>query len=204
MDRKMFGVATVAALCVAGSASAQDVLERAQAGETVRVGFANDVPWTYPGDGNRPPGFVNAVALGVLGEMGIDNIGPVVTDWGGLIPGLNANRFDVIAGGMHILGSRRETVDFSEPIGVFGDVFNVTSGNPQEIQTYQDIKDQGAVLVTGAGFNIVEVARTVRIADSNVMQVPGPTEILAAVAEHGHTETRLPGDSITEFAGANG
>ncbi|MEO0822867.1 MAG: ectoine/hydroxyectoine ABC transporter substrate-binding protein EhuB [Pseudomonadota bacterium] len=177
----MFGAAAVAALCVAGTASAQDLLERAQAGETVRIGFANEVPWAYPGDGNAPLGFVNAIALGVLGEMGIENIEPVVTDWGGLIPGLNANRFDVITGGMYILGSRCENVDFSDPIGIFGDAFIVASGNPKGIQTYQDIKEQGSVLVTGAGFNIVEVARTEGIADSNVMQVPGPTEILAAV-----------------------
>ncbi len=181
MDRRMFGAAAVAALCVAGTASAQDLLERAQAGETVRIGFANEVPWAYPGDGNAPLGFVNAIALGVLGEMGIENIEPVVTDWGGLIPGLNANRFDVITGGMYILGSRCENVDFSDPIGIFGDAFIVASGNPKGIQTYQDIKEQGSVLVTGAGFNIVEVARTEGIADSNVMQVPGPTEILAAV-----------------------
>ena len=37
------------------------------------------------------------------------------------------------------------------------------------------------MLATGAGYNIVEVAKREGIADSNVMQVPGPTEILAAV-----------------------
>lgn len=168
-------------LALAAPAGAQDLLAKARAGETIRLGFANEVPWAYPGDGNKPLGFVNAHALGVLDRMGITDIESVVTDWGGLIPGLKANRFDIITGGMYILGSRCENVNFSEPMGVFGDAFIVAKGNPKEIQTYQDIKDKGAVLATGAGYNIVEVAKREGIADSNVMQVPGPTEILAAV-----------------------
>ncbi len=162
-------------------AKAETLLERAKAGETVRIGFATEVPWAYPGDENAPKGFVNAIALGILNKMGITNIEPVVTDWGGLIPGLKANRFDVITGGMYILKSRCENVNFSDPIGVFGDAFIVAKGNPKNIQTYQDIKNNGSVIVTGAGYNIVEAAKREGIADANIMQVPGPTEILAAV-----------------------
>ena len=183
MKRLLLKTALAAALtaCVGASAMAGDLLAKANAGEAVRIGFANEVPWAYPGDGDAPKGFVNSIALGVLDKMGITNIEPVVTDWGGLIPGLNANRFDVITGGMYILGSRCENVDFSEPIGVFGDAFIVAKGNPKGIQTYEDIRDKGAILVTGAGYTIVEVAKREGIADDNVMQVPGPTEILAAV-----------------------
>jgi polar amino acid transport system substrate-binding protein len=171
------------AVLVAGAvtAHAQTLLEKAKAGDPIRIGFANEVPWAYPGEDNKPLGFVNAIALGILNKMGITNIEPVVTEWGGLIPGLKANRFDVITGGMYILQSRCENVNFSDPIGVFGDAFIVAAGNPKGIETYQDIKEKGAVLATGAGFNIVEVAKKEGIPESNIMQVPGPTEILAAV-----------------------
>ena len=181
--RKCLSVLGVAALGlgVALPASAEGLLERAKAGEPVRIGFANEVPWAYPGEGNEPLGFVNAHVTGVLNQMGITNIEPVVTEWGGLIPGLQANRFDIITGGMYILNSRCENVNFSDPIGVFGDAFVVAKGNPKGIQTYEDIKDADAVLATGAGYNIVEVAKKEGIPESNIMQVPGPTEILAAV-----------------------
>ncbi len=72
-------------------------------------------------------------------------------------------------------------MNFAEPMGVFGDAFIVPEGNPKGIQTYTDIKESDAVLVTGAGYNIVEVAKKQGIDESNIMQVPGPTEILAAV-----------------------
>lgn len=161
--------------------AAASLLDDAKNGEAVRIGFANEVPWAYPGENNAPKGFVNAIALGILDKMGIENIEPVVTEWGGLIPGLKADRFDVITGGMYILKSRCENVNFSDPIGVVGDAFIVPKGNPKGIQTYQDIKNKGATLVTGAGYNIVEAAKKEGIPDSNIMQVPGPTEILAAV-----------------------
>ena len=163
------------------TADAGPLMDRIEAGETIRLGFANEVPWAYPGESNEPLGFVNAIAIGVLKEMGYDNLEPVVTDWGGLIPGLKANRFDIITGGMYILQSRCENIAFSEPIGQFGDAFIVAEGNPKGLQNYQDIKDSDSVFVTGAGFNTVEAAKQEGVAESQIMTVPGATEILAAV-----------------------
>jgi len=175
-------LAAITALSIGAiPASAGSLADRIAAGQTIRIGFANEVPWAYPGEDSKPLGFVNATVIGVLHTMGYDKIEPVVTDWGGLIPGLKAGRFDIITGGMYILKSRCENIDFSEPIGVFGDAFIVAKGNPKNLNTYQDIKNANAVFVTGAGYNTVEVAKKEGIADSNIMQVPGPTEILAAI-----------------------
>lgn len=178
---KLMLTAGIAVLGLGAAANAGPLMDRIDAGESIRIGFANEIPWAYPGENNAPMGFVNAYALGVLETMGYDNIEPVVTEWGGLIPGLQANRFDVITGGMYILESRCENVTFSEPMAQVSDAFLVAEGNPKGIENYQDIVEQGAILVTGAGYNIVEAAAREGIPDSNVMQVPGPTEILAAV-----------------------
>ncbi|PWE31379.1 ectoine/hydroxyectoine ABC transporter substrate-binding protein EhuB [Maritimibacter sp. 55A14] len=174
---------SAAALAFAAPMAAQagQLMDRIEAGETIRIGFANEVPWAYPGEGNEPLGFVNAHALGVLEQMGYTDIEPVVTDWGGLIPGLKAGRFDIITGGMYILKSRCENVNFSEPMAQVSDAFIVASGNPKGIQTYKDLIENDAVMVTGAGFNTVEAAKKEGVPDAQVMQVPGPTEILAAV-----------------------
>jgi polar amino acid transport system substrate-binding protein len=175
----------LAALAVLGastlSVAAGPLMDRIAAGDSIRIGFANEVPWAYPGENNAPLGFVNAHVLGVLAEMGYDNIEPVVTDWGGLIPGLQANRFDMITGGMYILASRCENITFSEPMARVSDAFIVQSGNPEGIETYTDFVETGATMVTGAGFNTVEAALREGVPDSQIMQVPGPTEILAAV-----------------------
>ena len=178
---KGFVVAAASIACLATSTIAGPLMERIESGKPIRIGFSNEIPWAYPGDNDEPLGFANAHALGVLKAMGYDNIEPVVTDWGGLIPGLKANRIDIITGGMYILGSRCENIDFSEPLGVFGDAFLVQAGNPKGLNSYADIKDSGAVMVTGAGYNTVEAGKKEGLSDAQIMQVPGPTEILAAV-----------------------
>ncbi|MFT4962663.1 MAG: polar amino acid transport system substrate-binding protein [Porticoccaceae bacterium] len=184
--KNISNVAVAASFVLAGSlpisASADELLDSTNAGGKIRIGFANEQPWAYPGENNEPLGFVHVIVKGALENMGIgtDRIEPVVTDWGGLIPGLKAKRYDIITGGMYILGTRCENVNFSEPFGVFADVFVVRKGNPKNIHTYQDIKRENAVLVTGAGYNIVEFAQNEGVPDANVMQVPGPTEMLAA------------------------
>ncbi|MCC4246043.1 ectoine/hydroxyectoine ABC transporter substrate-binding protein EhuB [Stappia indica] len=179
------GLATLgmAALAVgfAGSASAQSLLERAEKGEPIRIGFANEVPFAYPGEDGSPKGFVNAYTIGVLKTMGFENIEPVQTEWGGLIPGLNANRFDIVTGGMNILASRCENIAFSEPMAKVGDGFIVAPGNPKNISDYASLVEGNAVMVTGAGYSNIEAAKEAGVPEANIMQVPGPTEILAAV-----------------------
>lgn len=173
-----------AALATSVSATAMmagPLMDRIDGGDSIRIGFANEVPWAYPGEDNEAKGFVNAYVMGVLGEMGYDNIEPVVTEWGGLVPGLNAGRFDVITGGMYILGSRCENVTFSEPMAKVGDAFIVPTGNPKGLNNYEQLAESKAMFVTGAGYNQIEAAEKGGVEDSMVMTVPGPTEILAAV-----------------------
>lgn len=169
------------AIGAVGSAMGQDLLTKADAGDPIRIGFANEIPFAYPGEDGSPQGFVNAITIGILNNMGYANIEPVQTEWGGLIPGLQASRFDIITGGMNILKSRCENVAFSEPIAKIGDAFIVAPSNPKGIGSYEDLKNSGAIMVTGAGYSNIEQAKAAGVSEDNIMQVPGPTEILAAV-----------------------
>jgi len=171
-------------LAIVGSVGvvyADSITDRINSGKPIRIGFASEIPWAYPGDNDKPLGFVNAITLGILESMGYTNIQPVVTEWAGLIPGLKANRFDIITGGMYILKSRCKNVNFSEPIGVFGDCLLVPKGNPKDLHNYKDIKEKGAIMVTGAGYNMVEHAKKQGVPANKIMTVPGNNEILAAV-----------------------
>lgn len=187
------GAALVASALAALAGPIQDRLD---AGESIRIGFANEVPWAYPGEENKPLGFVNAHVLGVLNAMGHENIEPVVTDWGGLIPGLKAGRFDIITGGMYILAERCENVSFSDPMAKVGDILIVPEGNPKNLHNMDDIAAAGASLVTGAGYNSIKVAKAAGV--DTIMEVPGPTEILAAVKAE-----RADAGAVTYFTGAN-
>ena len=181
---KRWCISAVAGGLLAGvslGSSAYALSDRTAAGEPIRLGFATAIPWAYPGDNGEPLGFVNALTLVVLEEMGITKYETSVNEWAGLIPGLQADRYDIITGGMYILKSRCENINFTDPIGLFGDAFLVPAGNPKGIYTYQDIIRTGAKLVTGAGFNTVEAAKKEGVPESQMMLVAGEVEILAAM-----------------------
>lgn len=163
------------------TAVASPLSERIAADEPIRIGFANVPIFGYPDENGDAKGFVNEITLAILKQMGHENVETIVTDWGGLIPGLQANRYDLITGGLYILNSRCENIAFSEPIGSMGDAFLVPVGNPKGLNTYQDILDADALLVTGAGYNTVEAAKKEGLTDAQIMQVPGPSEMRAAV-----------------------
>mgnify|MGYP001106969057 CR=1 FL=1 len=173
--------AGIAIAATATTVLAGPLQDRIDAGETIRIGFANIPLWGYPNENGEADGFTNDIAIQTLASMGLTNIEPVVTDWGGLIPGLKAERFDLITGGMYVLGSRCENVAFSEPVARSGDGILVAAGNPEGINNYTDILNGGHIMVTGAGYNTVEAAKNLGIADANIMQVPGPTEMVAAL-----------------------
>ena len=179
--RMIAGLASAILVSVSGFASAGPLEDRVAAGEPIRLGFAAAAPWAHPGEDGEPLGFVNVITMDVLKMMGHTNIEPVVTDWSGLIPSLMAGRVDIITGGMYILGARCENIDFSEPIGQFGNAFIVPEGNPEGLQTYEDIKNAGVVLAAVAGYVNVEEAMRVGVEEGNIMQLPGITEVLAAV-----------------------
>jgi polar amino acid transport system substrate-binding protein len=174
-------VATLVAGSMAVDARAETLLERAKAGETIRMGFSNEPPYAFPGDDGQPLGFVNVVGIAVLKAMGIENVEPVVTEWGSLIPGLNADRFDIITAGMFVLPKRCENVAFTEPMGVFAEAFLVKAGNPHDLHSFDDLRDNGLTLATGAGYATVEYAKTAGIADDKVMQVPDLAAALGAL-----------------------
>ena len=172
---------TITIILSSFSISAQSLSEKVAAGGNPSLGFATAVPWGYPGENGEPLGFVNAIALTILEEMGINEVDTSVNEWAGLIPGLNAGRYDIITGGMYILKSRCENIDFSDPIGYFGDAMMVPAGNPKGIHNYEDVVRTGATLVTGIGFNTVEAAKKYGVPDSQMLLVDGEVGILAAM-----------------------
>jgi polar amino acid transport system substrate-binding protein len=175
------GMAAMAVASFAGSAWAESLLEKIKNGETIRLGFTNEPPGAYPGPNGEPLGVENEITLDVLKKMGATKIEPVVTEWGSLVPGLQAGRFDIVTAGMWIKPDRCRNVLFSEPVAVENGALLVPKGNPEGLHSFQDVRDKGLTLITGAGYASVEAAQKLGFADDKLMQVAGPPEILQAV-----------------------
>ena len=165
----------------AGVAQADTLEQRISEGESIRLGFSAAPPWAYAGNDGTAKGFVNGIAIDVLKRMGHTNIEPVLTNWSSLIPSLKAGRVDIVTGGMYIVKARCENMDFSDPIGAFGDTFVVPKGNPKNLETYQDLIDQNLTMVAPSGYNTLGDAKDAGVPKDSITEVPGTTEALAAL-----------------------
>ncbi|GAA3939711.1 ectoine/hydroxyectoine ABC transporter substrate-binding protein EhuB [Actinomadura viridis] len=127
-------------------------LARAKQEGKIRVGFANEAPYGYTDKTGKLTGEAPELARAIFKELGIANVEGVQVDFGGLIGGLNAKRFDVIAAGMFITPERCGAVAFSDPEYVAKSAFMVPKGNPKKILKFEDVARTKANLgvLTGA------------------------------------------------------
>jgi polar amino acid transport system substrate-binding protein len=174
---------TGAAFLALGAASAQaDLLEDTQESGEITIGIANEAPYGYMTPEGELTGEAPEIAKHILSEMGIEEVEAVVTEFGSLIPGLNAGRFDMVAAGMFITPQRCEQVAFSEPTYGIGQAFLVAEGNPESLTTYDDIKaNSDATLAVMAGAIERTYARDAGVPDDQVMVVPDTAAGTAAV-----------------------
>ena len=151
----------------------ESTLERARREGVIRVGFANENPYAYA----EPDGTLNGEAVQVAREvftrMGIEEMDGVLTEFGSLIPGLQAGRFDVITAGMYINPTRCEQVLFADPEYTIGDALIVEAGNPLDLHSYEDIAANPDVSVgTGAGYLENDFLLAVGVSEDQIVNFP--------------------------------
>jgi len=161
-----------------------DTLEQAQQSGKIRVGFANESPYAYLDSATgQLTGEAPAIARIILKQLGVDEIEGVLTEFGSLIPGLQAKRFDIIAAGMYVLPKRCEQVAFSNPTYGIGEAFLVKAGNPKDLHSYEGLaKHADAVLGVVAGTVERGYARKTGVPDQRVQVFPDPPSALSGVA----------------------
>ncbi len=192
-----------------GSArEAESTLARAKAAGKIRVGYANEAPYAYLDSASgRLTGEAPEIARVVLKELGIDEVEGVLTEFGSLIPGLQAKRFDIIAAGMYILPKRCEQVAFSNPTYAIGEAFIVRGGNPLGLHGYDDAaKHPDARIGVVAGAVERSYAQAMGVPDERIVLFPTPASALAGV-EAGRVDayaaTSLTANDLLRKAGSD-
>jgi polar amino acid transport system substrate-binding protein len=138
-----------------GSSSGESTLDKVKKAGIIRVGFANEAPYGFAEASGKLSGEAPTVAGEIMKELGVSNLEGVLTEFGALIPGLLANRFDMIAAGMFITPQRCQQVLFSNPDYVATEALAVRSGNPENLTDYASIATNSRVMV-GAESGAVE------------------------------------------------
>jgi polar amino acid transport system substrate-binding protein len=187
-------IIAIAALGLLAGALAQNTLEQARERGFIRVGFANEVPYAYAQPDGTLTGEAVEVARAVFERLGIPEMDGVLTEFGSLIPGLRAGRFDVITAGMYVTPVRCEQVAFADPEYRIGEGIVVPAGNPKGITSYPDIADDPSIRVgTGAGWLEYDYMVAVGVAEGQIVTFPDAPSGMAG----------LQADRIDVFTGTS-
>jgi octopine/nopaline transport system substrate-binding protein len=104
--------------------------QAARAQATVRMATEGAyAPWNFTLPGGKLDGFEIDLANDLARRMGV-KMEIVAQDWDGIIPGLNARKYDAIIAGMSITPKRKEVIAFSRPYAVNTDGLVVMADGP--------------------------------------------------------------------------
>lgn len=152
-------------------------LEQLKSQGSIKVGIAGEEPYAYL-EGGELTGMDPSVQKAIWKNVGIDDVRAVQVDFDGLIPGLNANRFDVVAAGMFITPERCGQAAFSEPMYCAPNAFLVPPGNPENITDFKSVADAGIKLGVLGGAVEGIYAEDSGVPSKNVVEMPSQRDAL--------------------------
>ena len=162
------------------STSSESLLDQLRKAGYIRVGFANEAPYGYADSSGKLTGEAPTVAGAIMKKLGVPSLQGVLTEFGALIPGLMANRFDMIAAGMFITPQRCNAILFSNPDYVAAEALAVKAGNPHNLTDYQSVANSRAVVGAESGAVEGPWMEQSGVSSSRIQHYPdGPTGIQA-------------------------
>ena len=163
-------------------ALAQATLERAKRDKTIRVGFANESPYAFASPEGKLIGLMPDVIQYIMADLGVPSMEGVLTEFGGLIPGLLAGRFDILGAGLYVTPVRCQQVAPSDPQYMITEAIAVKKGNPKNLHSYTDVaKDANANIGTLAGSINAQYLADAGVPGSRVILLPDLPSAIAAL-----------------------
>lgn len=159
------------------------LLDRAKQ-QGLRIAIGNEPPYTSIAPDGTVTGAEPDVLQAVCKRMGIEKFEGITTGYDAMIPGLQAQRWDVIAAGLFMKQSRCGEVAYASPVIVSTESFGVRPGNPKNVLTIADVKDRQDIRVgvVPGGFEqgILEAAEIDAARIVNVTDAQGGSDALNA------------------------
>jgi polar amino acid transport system substrate-binding protein len=193
------GVAFVGMAGIAQAATLEEIKE----GGTIRIAVANEIPYGYVDPvSSETLGAGPDVAKHIVEQLGIENIEWVTTNFSSLIPGLQADRFDMVAAEMAVLPERCETVLFSEPNSSYGEGLLVADGNPKDIHAYTDFAERDDIKVAiMAGADQLEMLQALGVPQEQMVTISSNSDAISTVSTGRADAYAATGLTASELAG---
>lgn len=160
------------------AAHAEDLLDSVKKAGVLRVGLEGTYPpFNSRGTSGQLEGFDVDIANAVAGKLGVKTQF-IPTEWSGIIAGLQAGKFDVIANQVGITDKRKETLDFSPAYTYSSAQLIQRKDDTRDFKSLEDLK--GKKLGVALGTNYMDMAKSVPGID--VKTYPGAPEYLRDLA----------------------
>ncbi|WP_282610116.1 ectoine/hydroxyectoine ABC transporter substrate-binding protein EhuB [Pelagibius sp. Alg239-R121] len=203
--RSILPTAAVAAVLVTSLGGVSDVraegdLERLKEQGFARIAIANEPPWTEVKSDGKVTGAAPEVARAVLKRLGVGDVVASISEYGAMIPGIQAKRFDMVAAGLFIKPERCNAVLFSEPDLCDAESFAVKKGNPLGVKSFEAIaaSESAKVGVVGGGTE-EKLALGAGVPRERVVVVPDPQSGLKMLQDGRIDVYALPVLSISDL-----
>jgi ABC-type amino acid transport substrate-binding protein len=119
--------------------------------EGITLGIANDPPFTFQDDQTKEyDGIDVRIMKEVAARIGIKDVKWELVQFDALIPGLIADRWDVVVDNLHENPKRLEVISFSGPSYWYGSALAVPKGNPKAIHTWEDLAGKTVGTIRGS------------------------------------------------------
>ncbi len=172
-----------AAACVLGLGAAAQAadLDAIRDRGTLRVAVANEIPYGYMDLSGEAKGVGPDVAKHIAKALGIGKIEWTTTAFGSLIPGLQADRYDMVAAEMAILPQRCEQVLYSEPNSSYGEGLLVAKGNPKNLHGYESFATSDGKIAVMAGADQLEILQALKVPADRIVTIANNADAISTV-----------------------
>lgn len=194
-------LAIAAAVVAMAPSVAQDnsKLEQLKAQGFARVAIANEPPFTAVGADGKVSGAAPDVARAVFAKLGVPDIVASISEYGAMIPGLQAGRHDVVTAGLFMKPERCAAVAYSEPVLCDAEALLVKKGNPKGFKSYADFAKDGATIGAPGGGTEEKLALDAGVPRDRVIVVPDGQSGLKMVQDGRIDAYSLPVLSINDL-----
>ncbi|MFB8104538.1 MULTISPECIES: ectoine/hydroxyectoine ABC transporter substrate-binding protein EhuB [Streptomyces] len=144
------GLLTACSKADSGAATGEGALDKLRKQGFVRVAYANEAPYGYM-EGKELKGEAPTLHREIFKALGVDELKPTLSEWDGLIPGLQAGKYDVVSAGMAITPERCGNAIFSEPEFISPTALMVRKGNPKKVTDLDSAKEAGITIGVMSG-----------------------------------------------------
>ena len=192
--------ATLGLGMVGGTATAVTLQELQDRGQ-VRIAIANEIPYGYTDLDGSAKGVGPDVAKQIMDALGIANIEWVTTNFGSLIPGLQADRFDMVAAEMAILPQRCQQVLFSEPDSSYGEGLLVAQGNPHGIHSFESFGESDKKVAIMAGADQLEMLQALGVSEDRMVTISNNADAISTVSTGRADAYAATSLTVSELAG---